>query len=364
MSNAHYLTLGRSGLRVSPLCLGAMTFGTEWGFGSDVETSNAVISRYLDGGGNFIDTANMYTKGHSEVILGDYFATGAGKGARDRVVIATKFMGNAYPGDPNGGGAGRKAILDQLHHSLRRLKTDYIDLYWAHFWDRHTPIDELMQTLDQCVKSGKVRYIGFSDHPAWVCVQAQYEAIFKNWTPLVALQIEYSLLQRTVEPELFSMAKAMGMGITPWSPLAGGLLSGKFSRTNPPKADGDDRMKPDNKRITEHAWRVVDVLGEVAAARGITVAQAALRWCMQKDGVTSTIIGARTLKQLDDNLKAASITLTHEDMKRLDEVSAVPRAFPWDFLDMVRTAIHNGTTINGVATDAWHLSPKSDQERW
>ncbi|MFO0827495.1 MAG: aldo/keto reductase [Phycisphaerales bacterium] len=360
----HFVTLGRSGLRVSPICLGAMTFGTEWGFGSDVATSNAVISRYLERGGNFIDTANMYTKGHSEAILGDYFTSGAGGGKRDRVVIATKFMGNAFPGDPNGGGAGRKAIMDQLHHSLRRLKTDYIDLYWAHFWDRNTPIDEMMVTLDACVKSGKVRYIGFSDHPAWVCVQAQYEAIFRHWTPLVALQIEYSLLQRTVEPELMSMAKAMGMGVTPWSPLAGGLLSGKFSRANPPKTDGGTRVKPENKRLNEQTWRIIDVLEEIAKARNATVAQVAVRWCMQREGVASTIIGARTLEQLDDNLGACAFVLSADEMRRLDEVSAVPRAFPWDFLDMVRMGIHNGTTINGIATDVWPLSPQSDAERW
>jgi aryl-alcohol dehydrogenase-like predicted oxidoreductase len=341
-----------------------MTFGTEWGLGSSVQDSEAILSRYLALGGNFIDTANIYNKGHSEVILGDYFTQGPGAGKRDRVVIATKFMGNLFPGDPNGGGAGRKAILDQLHHSLRRLKTDYIDLYWAHFWDRATPIDEVMTTLDQVVKQGKVRYIGFSDHPAWICVQAQYEAIFRSWTPLVALQIECSLLQRTVEPELMSMARAMGMGVTPWSPLAGGLLSGKFSRANPPKSDGDSRLKPESKRINEQAWNVVDALIEIAKARGVTVAQAALRWVMQKEGVASTIIGARTMKQLDDNLGACDVALTADDMKRLDEVSAVPLPFPWQFLDMIRGAIQHGTTVNNVTTEPWALGPKNDSERW
>ncbi len=360
----HYVTLGRSGLRVSPICLGAMTFGLEWGAGSDVATSNAVLSRYLELGGNFIDTANIYTKGHSEAVLGEYFTTGPGAGKRDRTVIATKFMGNMFSGDPNGGGANRKALLDQLHHSLRRLKTDYIDLYWAHFWDRNTPIDEMMVTLDHVVKQGKVRYIGFSDHPAWVCVQAQYEALFRNWTPLVALQIEYSLLQRTVEPELMSMAKAMGMGVTPWSPLAGGVLSGKFSRTNLPKSDGESRVKPENKRLNEQTWRIVDVLESIAAGRGATVAQVALRWIMDRDGVASTIIGARTMAQLEDNLAASNLQLTAEDSNRLDEVSAVPRAFPWDFIDMVRAGIQNGTTVNGFTTEPWALGPKSDAERW
>ncbi len=359
-----YVTLGRSGLRVSPLCLGAMTFGEEWGFGTDVASSDAMITRYLERGGNFIDTANMYTKGHSEAILGDYFTTGPGKGRRDRVVIATKFMGNMFRGDPNGGGANRKSMIAACEHSLRRLKTDYIDLYWAHFWDRDTPIDELMQTLDTLVKSGKVRYIGFSDHPAWVCVQAQYEAILRHWTPLVALQIEYGLLQRTVEPDLMSMAKAMGMGVTPWSPLGGGVLSGKFSRKNPPKDDGSSRIKSDNKRFTPQAWNIIDACEAVAKRRDCTVAQVALRWCMDRDGVASTIIGARTMAQLDDNLGACAVQLTAEDTKQLDESSAVPRAFPWDFLDFVRTGIHNGTRINGVKTDEWALSPASESEMW
>jgi aryl-alcohol dehydrogenase-like predicted oxidoreductase len=359
-----FVTLGRSGLRVSPLCLGAMTFGEEWGIGSDVATSVAVISRYLELGGNFIDTANMYNKGHSEAILGDYFSTGPGKAKRDRVVIATKFMGNMYRGDPNGGGANRKSVVTACEHSLRRLKTDYIDLYWAHFWDRNTPIDELMHTLDMLVKSGKVRYIGFSDHPAWVCVQAQYEAIFRHWAPLVALQIEYGLLQRTVEPELMSMAKAMGMGVTPWSPLGGGVLSGKFSRTKRPNDDGTSRIKSDNKRLTEQAWNIIDVCERVAKERGCSVAQVALRWCMQREGVASTIIGARTMAQLNDNLGACATPLTDENMRALDEASAVPRPFPWDFLDFVRTGIHNGTRINGIKTDEWPLSPANESEVW
>ncbi|MDZ4755370.1 MAG: aldo/keto reductase [Phycisphaerae bacterium] len=363
-SIADYVTLGRSGLRVSPICLGAMTFGEEWGFGSDVATSYAVLSRYLERGGNFIDTANMYTKGHSEVIIGDYFTNGPGQGQRDRAVIATKFMGNLFRGDPNGGGANRKSVLSACENSLRRLRTDYIDLYWAHFWDRNTPIDELMATLDLLVKQGKVRYIGFSDHPAWVCVQAQYEAIFRHWTPLVALQIEYSLLQRTVEPELMSMARAMGMGVTPWSPLGGGVLSGKFSRSRLPSSDGASRVKPDNKRLTDQAWNIIDVLDSIARARSCTVAQVALRWTMEREGVASIIIGARTLAQLEDNIGSAGIQLTSDDVRRLDEASAVPRAFPWDFLEFVRPGIQNGTSINGVKSDVWPLSPTGDEDRW
>ena len=193
----HYVTLGRSGLRVSPFCLGAMTFGEEWGWGATVAESDAILSRFLERGGNFIDTANGYTKGHSETIIGDCLARDRAR--RDRVVIATKFFTNLYAGDPNGGGASRKAIIASCEQSLRRLQTDYIDLYWMHLWDKFTPIDETMRALDDLVRDGKVRYIGFSDTPAWKVAQAQVQAQFRGWTPLIALQIEYSLVERTVD---------------------------------------------------------------------------------------------------------------------------------------------------------------------
>src|SRR6202790_45650 len=226
----HYLTLGRSGLRVSPFCLGAMTFGEDLGWGSSVEESQRIIDRFIDLGGNFIDTANFYTKGHSEKIIGDH--VGRHPARRERLVIATKFSGNLYPGDPNGGGAGRKAIAAACEQSLRRLQTDYIDLYWMHSWDQFTPIDETMRALDDLVRAGKVRYIGFSDTPAWKVAQAQTIAHFRGWTPLVALQIEYSLLERTVEGELIPAARELGLGVTPWSPLKSGALSGKYTREN------------------------------------------------------------------------------------------------------------------------------------
>src|ERR1700733_14664503 len=230
MALTDYVTLGGSGLRVSPFCLGAMTFGEDWGWGSSVAESEAIIARFLDCGGNFIDTANVYTKGHSEKIIGDL--VGHAPNARDRVVIATKFFGNLYRGDPNGGGGGRKAILASCEQSLRRLNTDYIDLYWMHAWERFTPIDETLRALDDLVRTGKVRYIGFSDTPAWKVAQAQTLAQCQSWTPLIALQIEYSLLERTVEGELIPMALEMGLGVTPWSPLRGGALSGKYTRDN------------------------------------------------------------------------------------------------------------------------------------
>jgi aryl-alcohol dehydrogenase-like predicted oxidoreductase len=225
----HYVTLGRSGLRVSPFCLGGMTFGEDWGWGSSVAESGAILDRYLDLGGNFVDTANVYTRGHSEKIIGDHIGRTP---RRDRVVIATKFFGSLHTGDPNAGGAGRKSLASACEGSLRRLQTDYIDLYWMHCWDRFTPVEETLRALDDLVAAGKVRYVGFSDTPAWKVAQAQTIAGFRGWAPLVALQIEYSLAERTVEGELVPAALELGLGITPWSPLKSGALSGKYTRAN------------------------------------------------------------------------------------------------------------------------------------
>ena len=225
-----YVTLGRSGLRVSPLCLGAMTFGEDLGWGTSVEESQQIIDRYTELGGNFIDTANFYTRGHSEKILGDHIGRHAAR--RDRLVIATKFSGNLYPGDPNGGGSGRKSLINACENSLRRLQTDYIDLYWLHIWDANTPIEETMAALDDLVAAGKVRYIGVSDTPAWKIVEANLIARFRGWSSFIGLQVEYSLLERTIEQELVPMASEFGLGITPWSPLKSGVLSGKYTRAN------------------------------------------------------------------------------------------------------------------------------------
>lgn len=361
MSLKNYITLGRSGMRVSPLCLGAMTFGNEWGFGSSVEESQAVMDAYIAAGGNFIDTANMYTRGHSEKIIGDHI--GRHKARRDRLVIATKFMGNLFPDDPNGGGAGRKALLGACEESLRRLQTDYIDLYWLHFHDSHTPIDETMHTLDTLVRTGKVRYIGFSDTPAWKCVQAQYEAIFRSWTPLVALQIEYSLMERTVEGDLLPMAREMGLGVTPWSPLKGGILSGKYSRSSRPD-EGRGASQWVTRHLHEKTYALLDVLAGVATEVGASAAQVALTWVQGRPGVASTIIGARTLKQLDDNLGALSINLSSAQIAKLDEASKPTFNFPAEFLQGVASATHGGISINGRLPDAWPLAPKNDSERF
>ena len=348
----HYVTLGRSGLRVSPFCLGAMTFGEDFGWGSSVKESQAILDRFIEQGGNFIDTANLYTKGHSEKIIGDHIAHDRNK--RDRLVIATKFSANQYPGDPNGGGSSRKSIIAACEHSLRRLRTDYIDLYWLHNWDKHTPIEETMATLNDLVRDGKVRYIGVSDTPAWKVTQAQMLAQFRGFSQFIGLQIEYSLLERTVEGELVPMAQELGMGVTPWSPLKSGILSGKYTRENAGKVDASKRAWIAGNAITEQVYTLIDELQRVAAELGSTVARVALAWVQQRPGVSSTIIGARTIEQLDDNLAALDIKLSAEQVARLDGLTKPKLNFPAEFLGMAGMIQAGGTTINGEPSQ---LSP-------
>jgi aryl-alcohol dehydrogenase-like predicted oxidoreductase len=343
MALDQYVTLGRSGLRVSPLCLGAMTFGEDSGWGSSVEESQQIIDRFVELGGNFIDTANGYTKGHSEKIIGDHVGRHASK--RDRLVIATKFSTNLYPGDPNAGGSGRKSIFAACENSLRRLQTDYIDLYWLHNWDVHTPIEETMAALEDLVRAGKVRYIGVSDTPAWKVAQANSIAPFRGWSAFVGLQIEYSLLERSVEQELVPMARELGVGITPWGPLKSGALSGKYTRKNAGqvKADRGARVPLDEK-----TYALVDELETLAKAHDSTVARVALAWLQAQPGVTSTIIGARRLAQLEDNVKALEVQLTAEDFARLHALTKPTLGFPQSMEPWFASIHHNGATVNGV----------------
>jgi aryl-alcohol dehydrogenase-like predicted oxidoreductase len=356
-----YVTLGSSGLRVSPFCLGAMTFGEDWGWGSSVAESEAILARFLERGGNFIDTANVYTKGHSERIIGDFI--GRDRGRRDRVVIATKFFGNLYGGDPNGGGAGRKAITAACEQSLRRLQTDYIDLYWMHCWDRFTPIGETMRALDDLVRAGKVRYIGFSDTPAWKVAQAQTIAQFRGWAPLIALQIEYSLIERTVEGELIPMALELGLGVTPWSPLRGGVLSGKYTRENAKtmKADRGERV---TAFLDERTYAILDELARIAKEHNSTPAAVALAWVQSRPGVASTIVGARRLDQLEQNLAALDLRLASEHVAALDTLSVPTLNFPANFLKSANAFMHAGATVNGEPSQQWPLLPKNDAERY
>jgi aryl-alcohol dehydrogenase-like predicted oxidoreductase len=344
MSLDHYVTLGRSGLRVSPFALGAMTFGNDpGGAGCSVEESEQILETYLAQGGNFVDTANFYTNGHSEKILGDFLA--ARPGHRDRVVLASKFFTNMHPGDPNGGGAGRRSIIAQLEQTLRRLRTDHLDVYWLHNWDRHTPIEETMRTLDDLVRMGKVRYLGFSNTPAWVTAQAQTMAMLKNWTPLIALQVEYSLLARTVEGELAPLAGDQGMALTAWSPLKNGFLSGKYRRG----ADVTDSARSAFVGAPgEDDYRVIDAVTEVADELGSTAAAVSLAWLRSRPGTVVPIIGARRVDHLLSNLAGLELTLSAEHRQRLDAVSAPQLNYPapmhGDLQAMLQFA---GATVDG-----------------
>jgi aryl-alcohol dehydrogenase-like predicted oxidoreductase len=344
MSLDSYVTLGRSGLRVSPFTLGTMTFGEDLGWGASQAESERILAGYLDRGGNSIDTANIYTNGHSEKIVGDYFAGQPGR--RDRVVIGTKFFGNLHQGDPNGGGAGRKAIVDQLEQSLRRLQMDHVDLYWLHNWDRIAPIEETMRALDDLVTAGKVRYVGFSDIPAWKVSQAQTIAQFRGWAPIVALQLEYSLLERTVEGEQLPMAEEMGLGVMPWSPLKSGFLSGKYTRENAgAEQSGRNAMVG---HPSERDYDVIDALTAVAAEIGATPAATAIAWVQGRPGVASTLIGARRVEQFEANLAALDLTLGDEQRARLDAASEPVLAFPASYNDELGPMLgYGGATIDG-----------------
>jgi len=344
MSLDHYVTLGRSGLRVSPFCLGTMTFGEEWGFGTDESTSTKILQCYLERGGNFVDTANVYNKGHSESIIGKYLS---GKpDMRARIVLATKFGGNMHAGDPNNGGCSRKAIIAACESSLRRLNTDYIDLYWQHWEDPFAPLEETMRALDDLVAAGKVRYLGFSDTPAWKVAVAQITAHFRGWAPLIAIQAEYSLLERTAEGELIPMAEALGLGVAPWSPLRAGVLSGKYSRENM-KAASAGRSTAIARHANEQTYRVLDLLSLVAKRRDTTSARVALAWLRMRPGVAAPTLGARTVEQLEDNLAALDVRLEPQDVLELDAVTVPKLNFPANILGGAHAVSYPGMTING-----------------
>jgi aryl-alcohol dehydrogenase-like predicted oxidoreductase len=338
-----YITLGRSGLRVSPFCLGTMTFGEDHGWGAPIADSETLIDVYLDRGGNFLDTANVYTNGHSEKIIGDYLARRPG--LRDRIVLATKFFANLHPGDPNGGGTGRKALIDQLHDSLRRLQTDYLDIYWVHNWDQRTPIEETLRTLDDLVTAGTIRYVGFSDLPAWVASRAQTLADLRGWSPAIALQVEYSLLERTVEGELTPMAQQLGMGVMPWSPLHNGHLTGKYRRHDGPPSGGRSGIVPGP---TDPEWDVIDTLHQVADQAGTTMARTALAWVRTRPGVASTLIGARNQAQLEDNLGSLQVELTNDQLRELTDASHPQLNFPaFNNANLSPRLAFGGLTVDG-----------------
>ena len=349
MSLQDYVTLGRSGLRVSPLSLGTMTFGTEWGWGSEEAQAREIFDRYVDQGGNFVDTANLYTGGKSEQMVGKFISE---KQLRDKIVLATKFTFNTEQGNPNTGGNGRRNIYQALEASLRRLQTDYIDLYWLHAWDLVTPAEEVVSTLNDLVGHGKIRYYGFSDTPAWYVARAQTLAEKEGKERLIALQLEYSLVERNIEREHIPVSQELGIGVCPWSPLAGGFLTGKYKREGE-SGKGEGRLEttkgssnPAFNKFSERNWRIHEVLSDVAKRINKPPAQVALNWVITQPGVTSTIIGATKLAQLNDNLQAADITIPAELRKRLDEVSAPEAIQPYTFFGQdIQPMVTGGTSV-------------------
>lgn len=346
MSIDQYYLLGRSGLRVSRLALGTMTFGNggirgiggSWG--ADERTARAIFDRYIAAGGNFIDTANSYAGGLSERLVGAFVAD---SGLRDQVVIATKFSNSLSPGNPNAGGNGRKAMMQAVDASLKRLKTDYIDLYLLHTWDRMTPAEEVMRTFDDLVRAGKIRYAGLSDVPGWYAARAQTWAEAHTLTQPICLQLPYSLVERSIEHEFVPFAETLGLGITAWSPLAMGLLSGKYRA-----GSGEEgRLSQDASGgglglFTERNTRILTVLERIAGEMGRSMAQVALNWCVNRPGIAAAIVGASRLSQLDDNLAALDFTIPAEFRSELEGATAIDAPYPYAlFADDYQAAILN-----------------------
>jgi aryl-alcohol dehydrogenase-like predicted oxidoreductase len=325
-----YRLLGNSGLRVSEAALGTMTFGEDWGWGAAKDEARKVYDAFREAGGNFIDTANLYTNGTSESFLGEFI-----QGHRQSLVMTTKYSLAAPGTDPNAAGNQRKNMVQAVEASLKRLQTDYIDLYWVHMWDQMTPVEEVMRALDDLVRAGKVLYTGISDAPAWWIAQANTLAHLRGWSPFVGLQIEYSLIERTVERELIPMAKALNIGVTAWSPLARGVLTGKYHGQASSEASAEQgRMNHDMAKDfmpePDRTERIVAALKAVSDETGRSIAQVALAWLRYRPVPVIPIIGARKLSQFQDNLASFDLTLSADQLKTLDEASRVELGFPYD----------------------------------
>ena len=329
-----YKLLGRSGLKVSELCLGTMGFGTEAGWGADSATSFALMDAFANAGGNFIDTANIYKLGTSEKIIGEYLSNHD----RDYFVVATKYTLKDNITNPNASGNNRKNMMRSVEESLKRLKTDFIDLLYLHIWDDITPIDEVLRGLDDLIRQGKVNYAAISDTPAWVVAKGNTLAELMGWSQLIALQVEYSLLARTPERELIPMAKHFGMTVTPWAPLGGGALTGKYLRGE------NGRIKPESNRRNERSTSITKVVIEIAEELGASPGNVALAWTMQQGFSSIPVVGATKVDQLIDNMRTIDITLTTEHLSKLHEVSKIELGFPGDFFkeEAVRTNTFGG----------------------
>lgn len=342
-----YFTLGRTGLRVSRLALGTMTFGEDWGWGASAEGAKEIFDLYVEAGGNFFDTADLYVNGKSEEMLGRFIAE---RGMRDRAVVATKFSYNDEPGNPNAGGNSRKHVVRALEGSLKRLGTDYVDLYILHTWDQLTSPEEVMRTLDDLVASGKVRHVGLSDVPAWYAMRAQTVAEFRGFEPVSSIQLEYSLAERGIEGEYVDLATRYDMGITVWSPLASGLLSGKYKPSagdQPPAGDGRLATMAGSgnsafDKFTPRNWSIVAALESVAEEIGRSMAQVAINWVANRPGVSSVLIGATKTHQMEDNLQALDFELTEDQRGRLDAASDPSFGFPYSFFKPEMAAMLTG----------------------
>src|SRR3954468_13330299 len=331
-----YRTLGESGLRVSELILGAMTFGEQGGVGAPPAECRRMLDAYAEAGGNMIDTAINYRGGASEEILGALL-----DGRRESFVLASKYTVTRDAADANAGGNARKNLRASLETSLRRLRTDHLDVYWVHMWDRATPLEETMRALDDAVQAGKVLYVGISDTPAWVVARANTLAQWHGWSPFIGLQVPYSLLQRDIERELLPMAESLGLGVTAWSPLAGGVLSGKYTR---PESASGGRLAPESLSAKDHA--VARVVQDVADELGLTSSQVAIAWTMSRSPVIHPIIGARTADQLRENLAAVGHTLPPEAIARLEEATGFTPGFPNDFIAQTSAWVFGSALID------------------
>jgi aryl-alcohol dehydrogenase-like predicted oxidoreductase len=347
-----YKLLGRSGLRVSELALGTMTFGPDWGWGADKDESKAMFDAFAGAGGNFIDTANRYTNGTSESFVGEFVG-----GDRGHFVVSSKYTLSRDGADPNASGNHRKSLVESLEASLRRLGTDYIDLLYLHVWDFTTPVEEILRAMDDLVRAGKVLYVGISDTPAWQVARMQTIADMRGWSPLIALQIEYSLIERTVERDLVPMAAELGLGVIPWSPLGSGVLTGKYTRADLDAGAGSGDPVGTRKNVaasagslTERGLAIADVVKDVATEIGATPAQVAIAWTLRNPAVSSPIIGARTPAQLADNLGALDVRLTDAQVDALEQASAIELGFPHDLLarPMARSVVFGDITLEGL----------------
>jgi aryl-alcohol dehydrogenase-like predicted oxidoreductase len=348
-----YKLLGPSGLRVSELCLGTMSFGDAWGFGADEKESHRILGDFAEAGGNFIDTANKYHEGQSEEIVGSFLGPG-----RDRWVVATKYTLAMRSGDPNAARNSRKNLRTSVEASLRRLRTDYLDVLWVHAWDYTTPVEEVMRGLDDLVQAGKVHHVALSDAPAWVAAQANTLAALRGWSPFVALQMEYSLLERTAERELLPVAEAFGLSVTAWAPMAAGILTGKYTRGSSRTPEDSRRAAANQARLTERNLQIAREVDRVADELDATSAQVATSWVRQRGQRIIPIVGVRKPEQLQDLLGSLDVELSAEHLARLDEASRIELGFPYELLrgpqgQMVYGDLEPQIELPGAAPIRW-----------